>query len=67
MSATSVWDLVLHYFGPGEIIRSCHLDAVESRTSPAPELDEAETGVRMRKAQDLAAKYHVEVLPRWAT
>jgi len=38
-------------------------DAVQSRTSPAPELDEAEAAARMRKAQGLAAKYRVEVVP----
>ena len=37
--------------------------AVESRTSPAPELDETEAAAGMQKAQDLAAKYRVEVLP----
>jgi len=36
---------------------------VDSRTSPAPELDETETRARMQKSQDLAAKYRVEVMP----
>jgi quercetin dioxygenase-like cupin family protein len=38
-------------------------DAVETRTSPAPELDETASAARMQKAMDLAAKYRIEILP----
>ncbi len=38
-------------------------DAVASRTSPAPDLDEDAKGARMQKGLALAAKYHVEIRP----
>ena len=38
-------------------------DEVPSRTSPAPELDEAQRAARMQKGVELSAKYRVEVTP----
>jgi hypothetical protein len=37
-------------------------DPVPSRTSPAPELDEATMKARMQKAQERAAEYRVDTL-----
>ncbi|MDQ6751258.1 MAG: cupin domain-containing protein [Actinomycetota bacterium] len=38
-------------------------DVVDSRTSQAPELGEAEMTARMQNSRDLAAKYGIEVMP----